>query len=163
MENSIVSLNQKIELPNLQSVSLLDKSVFQYDLSRSKGMRHIEIDNYQNPASLYDLTLESVVLDGRKTTNEGLMMLENLLRFEVCRKNKETTVQVETLYTPWDPSQVELPVALEEELKSDSELSPSWDTKRRRIVITKRSTAQKLIIEYQDSSWAKNYYTKQEN
>jgi hypothetical protein len=128
LENSILSLNQKIELSSLESMKLLKDSTLQSATSRYSTLKHLELDNYKNPGCLGDMTLDTVVIDGSKGTNEGLILLVNLMKLEVCVKNKVTTVKVKTLYTPWDPVEVESnAIALDKFSAGLSDVSGAWN------------------------------------
>jgi hypothetical protein len=83
-----------------------------------------------NPACLGDMALDTVVIDGRNGTNEGLTMVEKLMTLEVCVNNKYTTVKLKTIYTPWEPHEFENNnLALDKLLACKCDISGGWNDK----------------------------------
>lgn len=95
--------------------------------------------------------------------NENLIILEKLLTWAVCGKNKETTVHLSTLFTPWFPEEAKNDQMLEKWLASSTELSSQWSVRKKNIVVSKRSTGQRLCVTYQELGWQDTYYTIQAN
>lgn len=100
LKNSTMTLNSKTLLPSLSQAKLAQQSTLR--LLPSANFKHLQLDNYQTPqSSLLDAQLETVDIDATSSQNEGLIMLDKLIKFGVCANNKQTTVSVDTLYTPW--------------------------------------------------------------
>ena len=96
------------------------------------------------------MTLDAVVIDGRQGQNEGLIMLEKLMTLEVCVSNKITRVKIRTLYTPWDPIEVESnELALEKLMSCLCDISGGWNEKNKQVIFTRHTSGQELIINYE--------------
>ena len=131
LEHSILSLNVKTSLPSLHSLRLVNESTLQSSANSFNNLKSLELDNYQNRFSLTEAKLETVQIDGTQNEHEGLVMLNRLLSFEVCSQNKQTTVFIDTLYTPWDPDPVLGSLSNVEELDRleacDCDLAGNWE------------------------------------